>query len=181
MRARTTVAALSIILGLHSVSFAGSSAESTGPPSNYSLADVTISLSRTSCMGTCPVYRLTLRGTGTYTFSGHRFVGQVVDTTVPLDQQVIVDLLNDLNAMYFFDMRDRYTERTFVRLLPTGELQHLMTITADDPHLILSVQIGSYTKTVEKNLDFGPGELVAVAAKIDKVTNSAQWTTVKGR
>lgn len=98
-----------------------------------------------------------------------------------MDQQVIVGLLNDLNAMYFFDMRERYTEREFVRLLPSGELQHLMTMSVDDPHLIVSVQIGSYAKTVEKNLKFGPEELVAVAEKIDKAANSAQWTTVKGR
>ncbi len=138
-------------------------------------------MSRTSCFGTCPVYRLTLRGTGACTYSGHAFVRLKGDTTFSVSQQVIVDLLNDLNAMYFFNLRDRYTERAYVRLLPNGDLEHSVGESVDDPHLILTVQIGPYTKTVEKNWEFGPKELVAIADKIDKITNSSQWTTIPNR
>ena len=149
------------------------------PPDRYSLADVTIELSRTACFGSCPVYRLILRGTGECTYTGSIDVERNGDIPFHLDPPVVLDLLNDLYGFGFFRMEDFYVERQGVRAKPDGTVELTIMSVVDDPHQVLTVRIGAYVKRVEKNSMFGPRELVTMGEKIDKVTHSSQWVQVQ--
>ena len=44
------------------------------PTTENSYADLLITMERTPCHGTCPVYKLTISGNGEVTYEGHNFV-----------------------------------------------------------------------------------------------------------
>ena len=146
-----------------------------GLPKAYNLNDLTIELNRTGCFGTCPSYRLVLRGSGDCTYVGASHVLQQGEVSFHLEPSAVVDLLNDLYGMEFFRFSDFYVEREMVRALPDGTVEHSFQSVSDDPHQIVTVQIGPYTKRVEKNFLFGPKELVTFAEKVDAITKSSQW------
>ena len=182
MRTHVIPAVLGLAIGIFTagVPVPASGGTPSGPPANYNLDDVTIELERTSCFGSCPVYQLTIRGTGNCTYSGRQFVGWRGDAQFELDPATIVGLLNDLYDLDFFVRRDVYTKGETV-LLQNGTVEHLETRVTDVPHLILTVRILDYRKSVSMiaiKAFGGPPELLAFGAKIDSLTASSQW--IKG-
>lgn len=157
---------------------AGSHSE---PPSNYQLMDVTIELERTGCYGTCPAYRIVVRGSGKCTYLGIHHVRKTGEIGFRLDQKVVVELLNDFYAIDFFRLRDQYTQSHYIRLLPNGKLEHSSAAITDVPHTIVRLNIGPYSKSVEEAWDMGPQDLTKLSGKIDSLTNSSRWTQPPSR
>jgi hypothetical protein len=151
------------------------------PPKGYQSSDVTLEMERTGCYGTCPAYRLVIRGTGQCSYIGIHHVRQMGEVDFRLDQKVVVDLLNELYAIDFFRLKDKYVEAQYLRLLPGGKLQHSSATIADVPHTIVRLQIGSYSKSVEEAWDLGPPDLTKLGTKIDAITNSSQYTRTSPR
>jgi hypothetical protein len=153
----------------------------TNPPSEYKVSDVTMALHRTSCYGECPAYSVTIRGNGECTYSGIRSVGVRGERKFRIELARVLDLLNSFYAVEFPFLKDGYLERTYVRMSPEGKADLSVGMVTDDPHIILSLSIGEYAKTVEKNSEFGPVELERLADMIDRITNSGQWTRMPVR
>lgn len=151
------------------------------PPPNFQLEDVTIELERTGCYGTCPAYRLVIRGSGQCTYSGIHHVHQTGEVGFSLDQKVVVELLNEFYAIDFFRLRDQYTQGHYIRLLPNGKLEHSSATIADVPHTIVRLTIAFYSKSVEEAWDMGPQDLTKLSEKIDLLTNSSRWTQPPSR
>jgi protein TonB len=144
-------------------------------PRGYQLEDVTIELWRTGCFGTCPSYRLVIRGTGDCTYFGSDYVSEKGEIPFHVEPSAVIDLLNDLYGMEFFNLKDYYIERETVHALPDGTVAQSRLVVSDIPHQIVAVKIGAYVKRVEKNSMFGPQDLVTFGEKMDAVTQSSQW------
>ena len=123
-----------------------------------------ISLERRPCFGTCPVYTVTLDGSGTVRFEGRRFVkdtGTVMRTVPPAR---VDSLARELEAAGYFAFADRYV---------MGE-PGCGRYATDLPTVITEVRIGPRAKRVEH--DHGcadaPERLSALERRIDEVVQT---------
>ena len=128
---------------------------------------VRITLERGPCFGTCPVYSVTLDGSGAVLFEGRRFVADTGLSTGRVPPARIDSLVAALTAGGYFDFADRYT---------AGE-PGCERYATDLPSVITEVRAGGRTKRVEH--DHGcmeaPQALTALEGRIDSVAGVASW------
>jgi hypothetical protein len=129
-------------------------------------SDVTkITLERTPCFGTCPVYTLTIHRSGQVEFQGKDHVRQKGSETGRISTEDFARLVRKIDEIKFFDLKDRYDGKN-----PDGSG---VTVT-DLPTRKTSVTRGNRTKTVE-NYFRGPKGLKELEDLIDEVTKAADW------
>lgn len=95
-------------------------AQQCGQDYRYS-ADTQVEISKTACFGQCPVYSFTLRGDGSATYNGKRFV----DLEGAYQRTFAADTVNavfeELVEADLYQYKDEYTEQ--VTDLPTTYLR----------------------------------------------------------
>lgn len=158
---RTLTFILLLVLGLLiSGCVAGVGTPTTNPTENV-FSDLVITMERTACHGTCPIYKLAIRGDGTVTYEGQDFVQVKGQQTASLSLAQIQELVSAFEQASFFTLMD-YT--------------HVNT--TDSPTVITSITLNGQSKTV--NHYYGdssaPQALFDLESKIDEITNSNQWT-----
>jgi hypothetical protein len=147
--------------GLPASSAASPLEPTSAPPPESAPTDVTMTLERTACYGTCPVYKLTITGDGTVVYEGRDFVEVKGEQTSQISPAQVQELVNAFEQADFFSLRD-YTEQKVT----------------DNPSAITSITINGQTKTVNHYYgdDSAPQALFDLESKIDEVVNSKQWT-----
>ena len=130
-------------------------------PTPSDLKEVVITLERTECFGTCPVYRLTVYGYGAVIYEGIRFaqVQGTIQTTI--SEEKIRQLVSEFQRVDYFSLRDSYEERNVT----------------DMPSAFTSLTVDGKIKTVRHyHGDLSaPKELTELEDKIDEIVNSNQW------
>jgi len=133
----------------------------TASPTENVFSELMITMERTACHGTCPIYKLTINGDGTVIYEGQDFVQVKGEQTASLNPAQIQELVSAFEQANFFTLTD-YTHED----------------TTDSPSVITSITINGKTKTV--NHYYGdssaPQALFDLESKIDEITNSKQWT-----
>ena len=128
---------------------------------------VRITLERGPCFGTCPVYSVTLDGSGAVLFEGRRFVADTGISTARVPPARIDSLVAELTAGGYFDFADRY------RAGEPGCEQYA----TDLPSVNTEVRAGSRSKRIEH--DHGcmeaPQALTTLEGRIDSVAGVARW------
>ena len=123
-------------------------------------SDVTITLERTICYGSCPAYRITISSNGKVVYEGLKFVMTEGIQESSISQEKITELISEFKQIEFFSLPDY--------------IAHNMT---DMPSAILSLSMDGVTKTVKHY--FGdrdaPKELFLLENKVDIIVNSKQW------
>lgn len=132
----------------------------TQPPKPAEFSDVVITLERTACFGTCPVYKLTIYGDGRVVYEGERFVNVTGTQNSQISQEKIKELVDEFYAINYFALKDKYDAPI-----------------TDMPTTITSITIGGKTKKVV-NYYGAPKKLDELENKIDEITDSKKW--VKG-
>lgn len=126
-----------------------------------------ITLQRGPCFGTCPVYSVTLDGSGAVLFEGRRFVADTGISTGSVPRARIDSLVAELIAGGYFDFADRYV---------AGE-PGCERYATDLPSVITEVRAGGRSKRIEH--DHGcmeaPQALTALEGRIDSVAGVARW------
>ena len=148
-----------VFLILVILSMTGCAGNQTNTRSN--LNDLVITLERTPCYGTCPVYTLTLFGDGKVVYEGKDFTKIRGRAETTISQAKIEQLVSEFEKIKYFSLNDNYTERTIT----------------DAPSVITSITIDGKTKSIEHyHGDFSaPETLTQLEDKIDKIVNSDQW------
>jgi (2Fe-2S) ferredoxin len=130
-------------------------------PTPSDLKEVVITLERTECFGTCPVYSLTVYGYGAVIYEGIRFaqVQGTIQTTISEDK--IIQLVSEFQKIDYFSLRDSYEERN----------------ATDMPSALTSLTIDGRKKTIRHyHGDFSaPKELTELEDKIDEIIDTDQW------
>lgn len=128
---------------------------------------VRITLERGPCFGTCPVYSVTLDGSGAVLFEGRRFVADTGISTGRVPPVRIDSLVAELTAGGYFAFADRYA---------AGE-PGCERYATDLPSVITEVRAGGRSKRIEH--DHGcmeaPQALTALEGRIDSVAGVASW------
>jgi hypothetical protein len=124
-------------------------------------SDLAITMERTACHGTCPIYKLTIEGNGDVIYEGQDFVQVKGKQTASLGPAQIQDLVSAFEQAKFVTLTD-YTHED----------------ATDSPSVITSITRNGKTKTI--NHYYGdssaPQALFDLESKIDEITNSKQWT-----
>jgi hypothetical protein len=135
------------------------------PPSD--LQGAVITLERTPCFGSCPAYRLTIRGDGSVVYTGLSDVAVEGVRIAQISQDRVRELVERFSDVDYFSLSDSYR-------CPVTDL----------PSAITSISIDGRSKTVD---DYAPGyesegedcaapeALVRLEEFIDEVTASTQW------
>lgn len=133
-------------------------------PEDYKPKDiksVKITLERTPCLGTCPVYKLTVHGDGLIEYEGERYVKEVGKRIGRVGPDKILELLQEFARARYFSMRDSY------------EISSIF----DVPWANTSFSIDGRTKSIPHY--FGdhaaPEELRHLEDRIDDIVNIKQW------
>lgn len=144
---------------LASIIFIGCDDIKTPEPKN--IQDVVITLERTACFGTCPIYQLTVYGNGLVVYEGIRFVRVEGKRTTIIDEERVRQLVNEFRRIDYFSMENSYEELH----------------ATDMPSVISSITIDGRTKAIrhyhgDRN---APKKLTELENRIDEIINSGQW------
>jgi len=123
--------------------------------------DVCITLERTACNGTCPVYTLKIYGTGLIVYEGESYVRIKGRKTSKISEDKLDKLMSWFKEIDFFSLNDSYEENTF----------------PDMATAITSIKINDNSKSVRHNYGdiSAPKELTKLEHRIDRISNSLQW------
>ena len=125
-----------------------------------------ITLRRTACFGTCPVYSLEIFENGFIRYLGIDFVRSEGEHRTVIRHEAVENLIAlFLHADYFALRNDYETCRA-----PDGTTQFI----TDLPTTYTSLRIGTKKKSV-RNYAFAPERLTHLEHEIDKVANTHRW------
>ena len=83
--------------------------------------ELIISLQRTACYGTCPIYKIEIYSDGSGTYTGTRFVENIGLMEFNLSETELNLILSQAEAIGFVNMKDEYSEP--ISDLPTTFIQ----------------------------------------------------------
>jgi hypothetical protein len=180
MNCRRTYVAYTLLLISGSVLACGHPKSNTQPapaPAPLPLQDAVavdstwITLERTPCFGTCPVYKLNIGSNGAVVFDGIRFVPQMGRVTDQLTSADVSALKKAFDDARFADIKVDY--------VPGSEVcRNAMT---DNPSAITSITTGGVTKTVRHyyGCHDAPASLKILESQIDSIARTSRWTRMK--
>lgn len=133
--------------------------------------DLAITLKRTACYGTCPVYELTIDAEGNVFFNGLKHTTTLGNATGKISGNEIDRLVTEFNTTGFLDLDDNYDQDTCPEYA------------TDMSTVIVSLRQNGQTKTVSHYLGcstkgdhkpYPPG-LRELESTIDQTARSSQW------
>jgi len=138
-----------------------------GEPGAAAAEPPVVTLERTPCFGTCPVYQVAISRSGTVRFDGQYHVTQPGEATTEIPAARVDSLLRELEAGGYFGFADAY-------VMDSPACGQYAT---DSPTVITSASAGGRTKTIRH--DYGcqaaPRELGRLEQLIDEVAGTSRW------
>jgi hypothetical protein len=125
-------------------------------------ADVAITLERTACFGTCPVYTVSILEDGTVLYDGKDFVEVKGEQTGQIEPEMVTAMVDAFEDAGYFDWNDAYD---------TQEITDMPTVTTSvtrdgETHTILHY-LGDHS---------APLALPFLEFWIDQMANTSMWT-----
>jgi len=127
-----------------------------------SLPYESISLERTPCFGSCPVYRVTLHRSGRAEFEAKAFLPKIGAFTGQVDLPTFARLCYALDNSRFNNFQEKYRANL-----------------TDDTACIITVSTGKSRKTVTDYGAIGPIQLWTIEELIDGVRERIVWKPVR--
>ena len=126
-----------------------------------------VTLERTPCFGTCPVYTVAMSRNGVVTFTGKHHVAQTGPVTGTIPGERVDSLLAELEAAGYFEFADSYVMDS-----PACGMY-----ATDSPTVITSATRNGETKTIrhDRGCSAAPPELSKLEQRIDEVAGTARW------
>lgn len=132
-------------------------------------SDLLITLERTECLGSCPVYKITIRGDGSVVYQGHKFVRVEGTRRTTVDPEKVLAIAQAFVDAGYFDLADHY--RSIKN--PDGTV----TVVTDLPTTYTSLMIDSRSKEVEDYVG-APKPLKELERKVDELAGSKRWVAI---
>ena len=132
-------------------------------------ADDSITLERTACFGTCPMYKVTITSDGTVSFDGKRFTKTTGIAKGKISAHDFRQLVSEFEKINYFSLPDSYAPGTPV-------CPERIT---DMPSAYTSIRLNGKTKSVSHYYGCGTSgaleKLTALEKKIDEVAGTQKW------
>lgn len=128
-------------------------------------SNVAITLERTACFGTCPVYTVTILEDGTVRYEGQNFVDVMGEQTSEIDPATVALMVEAFEEAGYFDWNATYDTQTV----------------SDLPTIITSVTREGETHQITRYVgdSSAPLALPFLEQWIDLMTNTQLWTGVQ--
>jgi hypothetical protein len=130
------------------------------------LNKVVITLERSQCFGSCPVYSVTIHGDGTVVYKGKRYVKVSGTRRYKIPKEDVKKLVAEFYRIDYFSLKAEYTERV--------NDDGTITNVTDLPGTTTSITINGKRKSVY-NYFGGPESLEELEHKIDDASRSARF------
>lgn len=129
---------------------------------------VVVTLERTPCFGTCPVYTVSISESGLVRFNGKHHVTQTGEATATIPAARVDSLLEELEEAGYFELPEAY-----VMDAPACGMY-----ATDSPTIITSATRGGVTKSIrhDRGCQGAPAGLSRLEQRIDEVAGTARWT-----
>jgi acetamidase/formamidase len=128
-----------------------------------------ITLERTACFGTCPIYKLTIASDGSVTFQGQRFTKTTGTAKGKITADDFRQLVSEFEKINYFSLPDRYAPGTPV-------CPQMIT---DLPSANTSIKLKGKMKSVSHYHGCGDAgalaKLTALERRIDEVAGTQKW------
>ena len=139
----------------------------------FKTEDLHISLSRGPCLGTCPVFEVSLDGNGKVHYTGKSFVKETGIRTHTIDPDQAFKLLKYAVKIGFFDFKANYD--TALTLKKTdGLITGSRYRSTDHPETRITITVGRKSKTVTEGLG-APLALLAFQKRIERIAGISDW------
>jgi hypothetical protein len=135
--------------------------------------DTTITLERTTCLGTCPAYKLSVSADGGVVFTGEKYVKEngIVHSRINKDQ--LKQLISEFTATQYFSLRDSYS----------SEKDGCPEVWLDSPIVTTSIRINGKYKSIHhywgckenSGESIFPKQLTELENKIDEIIGTKKW------
>jgi hypothetical protein len=132
------------------------------PASKEKFENSKIVMKKTECYGTCPVYQITISGTGKALYEGKRHVKKIGKFEKQLSSQETKRLFQAYVASNFTDFREEYDDKELMDL----------------PTTYLTFVHRGFSKTIKDYVN-APPELKKLEKMVEEVADSEGWTEVK--
>lgn len=141
----------------------GSPATSASPSAAFTL----ITFERTPCFGTCPVYKVSVNGSGGVRFEGTRNVDSVGVFSGRIDAAAVAALSRAFDDAQYFALDSKYTY---------GE-SNCRDYGTDASRILTSLRAGERAKSVEHDLGCGsvPARLAELYRRFDEIVVTSRW------
>jgi len=130
-------------------------------PAIKDLSTLRMSLTRTSCFGSCPAYSVEVRGSGDVIFRGERNVLITGEHHATISRQEVIGLLDAYRNADYFSLKDQYSQ--FV---------------TDVPSYTTSIEFDGHKKSVGDHVGAGAGMpdiVTELEDKIDELAGTEKW------
>jgi hypothetical protein len=131
--------------------------------------DLLITLERTTCLGTCPAYKLTIRGDGSVLYEGKKFVRITGTQQSSIDKAAMAELLKAFVDADYFGLKDNYDSIQN----PDGT----ETVVTDLPTTYTSLTLNGRVKKIEDYVG-APKQLEQLENRIDTMAGSKRWVAI---
>lgn len=137
----------------------------TAFPQDHS-GETLITLQRTACYGSCPIYKLTIRGDGSVTYEGAAYVRVKGTQKSKIALAKVQDLVKSFMDANYFNLKNEY--------ITVKDANGIESYVTDLPTTITSLKIGDRSMKV---VDYfgAPQALRDLEGKIDRVADSRHW------
>jgi len=129
------------------------------------LNTVSVTLKRTACYGTCPVYTVSVHGSGLVEYLGESNVDVPGSQASRISPERLKDLLKDFEKIHFFNLQNKYFEDCTD--LPTA----IISISVDGT----AKEVSNYFGGCERAKSGPQVDLAMLANHIDDVTGTKHW------
>lgn len=133
--------------------------------------DFVLTMTRTECYGTCPVYEVSIDDAGNVTFNGIKHTKTIGKATGKVSSGDIDRLVSALNDASFLKLNQNYDQKT------------CPDFATDMSTIVITLKLNGLLKTVNHNLGcstkgdhkpYPPG-LAELEKKIDETARTSQW------
>lgn len=167
---RTTLRTTILVAAL-SACHSSTPAPSPEPEASASSGDSSVpavTLERTPCFGSCPVYTLSISRSGVVRFDGKKFVRHTGADSAKISAAAVDSLLAEMSEAGYYDFEERYTSGA----------PACGRYATDLPSVITSVTDGSRSRRIQHDhgCSDAPPALSRLESRIDEVAGTARWT-----
>jgi hypothetical protein len=130
-------------------------------PAHYELTSARIILNRSGCLGTCPVYRVEIRGDGACRFEGAHFVRVQGVRECSVDPTEVARLIEQFRSADFYSLFELYEAPI-----------------TDHPYYRLTLELDGRSHTVTDyvgEMAGMPSAVVALERRVDELAHTSQW------
>lgn len=136
---------------------AGGIPQSPPDPASLDQKDY-VELSRSSCFGRCPDYRVRIYRTGRVEWEGRRNVEKIGESENQAEMTATAAIFTQTQSSEFWAACDSYRRRV-----------------TDNPTYIVTTNIGGETKSIADYTQGGPNWVRGLMQKIDEAAGSKKW------